>query len=400
MGDRRGAGATADGANASENRFGSGGEAPDVPEVRRLEDAQERLADVEARIEAEGEDAVEAAARAYRTASKLLDDYVDRATGTGRENFKAYVQLEGQFASLVEGLPEEIDGEGRAAFEAALDAIDKRRLDESDFERARSELEPAERYADLLDEREDARDELTEARTAASRRLDELADELTERERLRDLATVDLEAPVERLREPIERYDEAVTEAFEAFRSNASAREVFAFLERTRWYPLVDYERPADELREFVETSDAGTEPIPQLLEYADYSRSKLSHVVDDADELKRRVATRRTYLERLDAEPLRIGWPPAPAAELRFRIRELRPLVERVGGEDLVALLREIRELTRDPDYDRLQTAAEADRQLSDEERALLTDGRLENELAALRAERERLRTALEESA
>ncbi|SDR43365.1 DUF7118 family protein [Natronobacterium texcoconense] len=363
--------------------------------LESLEAARNRYEKARRRIEEEGGEAVEDAADAYRSATDLLDSYVDRATGTGRENFKAYVELEGKFASLVENLPEDL--QSRAAFEDALDSIDKRRLSESDFEKAHAALEPAERYDELLREREDAREQVAEARKDASRRLGAIDDELDERERLLELANADLDAPVERLREPIEAYNEAIREAVTEYRLEASAREVFALLERSRWYPFVGYEHPPEDLREYVETSSDGEYTIPELLEYADYSRSKLEHYVEDADVLKRRVATQRTFLDNVDAEPLTIEWPPGPAGELRRRTREYRPFVERVGGGELVERLRDVRTLTYDDEYDRLQTAAQAVAQLTPEERERLTDGRVADELEALREERERLEEALE---
>ncbi|WP_226482121.1 DUF7118 family protein [Natrinema amylolyticum] len=363
--------------------------------LEALEAARKRLETVETRIEDHGEETVEETAAAYRTASKLLEDYVDRATGTGKENFQAYIELEGKFDGLVSGLSDGLPEYD--AFEDALEAIDKRRLSESDFERAREALEPAAEYADLLEEREAAREELAEARTAATTRLRAIDDETDEHERLLELANADLDAPVERLREPIETYNDAIREAVREYRLEASAREVFDLLERSQWYPFVSYERPPDDLAAYVRENPAGEYTIPELLEYADYSRSKLSHYVDSADELKRNVATQQTYLEGIDAEPLTIDWPPEPAGALRRRAREYRPFVARIADEDAVAALREVRLLATDPDYDRLQTAAQAVAQLSPAERERLTDGRVADELEALRTERERLEDALE---
>ncbi|MDG5818072.1 hypothetical protein [Natronococcus sp. A-GB7] len=363
--------------------------------LERLEAARERYAQARTAIDDGGGEAVVEAAEAYRDATELLERYVDRATGTGRENFKAYVELEGKFDSLVEELPDDL--KGREAFESALDAIDKRRLSESDFERAHDALGPAERYAELLEERDAAREALEEARKAASRRLREIDDETDERERLLELANADLSAPVERLREPIERYDELIRERFREYRLEASAREIFALLERSRWYPFVPFELPPDDLERFVFERPAGEYTVPELLEYADYSRSKLSHYVEDADELKRAVATQQTYLEGIDGEPLTVGWPPGPAGLLERRTREFRPFVARVADEETVTALREVRALARDGEYDRLQTAAQAVEQLTADERERLREGRVADELEALRTERERLEAALE---
>ncbi|WP_440772293.1 DUF7118 family protein [Natronorubrum sp. DTA28] len=365
--------------------------------LEALEAARERFERAEARIEDHGGEAVTDAAEAYRDATDLLENYVDRATGTGRENFQAYVQLEGKFDSLVTSLPDDL--KGREAFEAALDAIDKRRLSESDFERAHDALEPAAQYAELLEEREAAREAIDDARTAAGKRYRRLDDEIADHERLLELANADLEAPVEELREPIESYNEAIDAAFQAFRLEASARDVFALLDRSRWYPFVDYQQPPDDLAAYVRDDPAGEYTIPELLEYANYSHSKLDHYVASADELKRRVATQQTFLDGIDAEPLTIEWPPDEAGVLRRRTREMRPFVARVADEECVAKLRSIRRLATDPafDYDRLQTAAQAVAQLTPAERERLADGRVADELEALRTERERLEATLE---
>lgn len=378
----------------SVSRSGSAG--TDRTPLERLEAARERFAQARREIEDHGGAAVVDAAEAYRDTTDLLDAYVDRATGTGRENFQAYLELEGKFDSLVDGLSDDL--KGREAFEDALDVLDKRRLSESDFERAHEVLAPARQYAELLEERDAAREELVEARKTAGRRVREIDDAIDERERLLELATADLGAPVERLREPIERYDEAIRTAFREYRLEASAREVFSLLERSRWYPFVGYERPPDDLKQFVFERPAGEYTIPELLEYAGYSRSKLDHYVEDADELKRTVATQQTYLEGIDGEPLTIGWPPGPAGVLRCQSREYQPFVARVADEETVAALRDVRTLTYDSEYDRLQTAAQAVDQLAPEERERLRDGRVEDELESLRAERERLEDALEE--
>ncbi|PCR91891.1 DUF7118 family protein [Natrinema ejinorense] len=379
----------------SDDRSNTAAGSDESTPLEELEAARARLAESNDRIEDHGEETVDEVATAYRNATKLLDDYVDRATGTGKENFQAYIELEGKFDGLVSSLSDDLPE--REAFEDALEAIDKRRLSESDFERATDALEPAAAYADLLEEREAAREALVEARKNANKRLRAIDDEIDDHERLLELSTADLDAPVDRLREPIERYNEAVREAFEDYRLSASAREVFDLLERSTWYPFVAYERPPDELLAYVRENPAGEYTIPELLEYAGYSRSKLSHYVESADELKRSVATQQTYLDGIDAEPLTIDWPPEPAGALRRRVREYRPFVARVADEETVATLREAGLLATDPDYDRLQTAAQAVVRLTPAERERLSDGRVADELERLRTERERLEDALE---
>jgi hypothetical protein len=362
-----------------------------------LRTAEDRLTSVEARIADHGETTVERVVEAHDRATDLLDGYEERATGTGRETFKNYVEFQEAFLELTEGLPDDLPH--RDAFEAANDGFDKRRLSESDFARARDLLEPVAEIAALPEERTDARSEVRDARSAIRRRLSTLSDRIADLERLQSLGEVDLDAPVERLRNPIEDYDAAVREAFADFRREGSAREVLAFVAETEAFPLVDFRLPPDDLRAYVTAYPAGEESVSQLLEYVDYSQSKLSHYVDDPGALRARVATHRTYLERLDAEPLTVGWPPPDAASLRWRLSELVAVVGRFAPESVVARLRDLRPLTEDEtEYARLRRAAEARAELGEAERERLASGAVADELAACRTARERLTDALDD--
>lgn len=123
-------------------------------------------------------------------------------------------------------------------------------------------------------------------------------------------------------------------------------------------------------------TYPAGEESIPTLLEYADYSSSKLSHYVDDPGALRTAVAVHRTYIERLDGEPLTLDWPPAAGEELVYEIDELIPLVSRVAGDETVATLRSVRDLARSESYERLRRAAAVRDALDEPELDLLERG------------------------
>ncbi|SEO61621.1 hypothetical protein SAMN04487948_103512 [Halogranum amylolyticum] len=361
--------------------------------VSELQTAHDRLRTVESEIDDVGEDRIETVVEAYRAATRLLDRYADSATGSG--DFKAYLQFQNEFIGLVDELPEDVPH--HEAFEAASDRMDKRRLNDGDFAFARETLEPAAETAGLFSEREDARSAYRDARRAVKRRLGEVDDRLDKLERLQRLGEVDLDAPVEELRDPIEAYNRAVRAEFRRFRREANARKFFDLVETTDHYPLVTFETPPSDLREYVDDHAAGEESVAQLLEYADYSVSKLSHYVDDASALQTNVAVHRTYLERLDADPLTVAWPPEPADVLRHRSEELVAVVGRFAAEETVALARELRGLTDRADYERLRTAAAARTELSDEERERVTSGDVATELAELREERERLAEALE---
>jgi len=366
-------------------------------ETAELADADERYREVDARIETHGEATVESVADAYDRATDLLARYEERATGTGRQNFQKFVEFKAEFGSFVEDLSEELPAYD--AFDAAGDRFDKNRLSERDFELAREDLEPAAEIAGLLDDRAEALDRYRKRRRAVRDALEDVHEEIADRERLLELGDADLDAPVGEIREPIEAYNDAVTEAFADFRREASARTVLDFVAVTRDYPLVEFHTPPERLREYVAEREAGEKPIPKLLELSRYSNSKLDHYVDDPAALKRAVATNETYLERLDADSLRLDWPPRSAADLRWRIGELVSVVGRFAPESAVAALRTVQDAVRDADrFERLRTAAIAAEQLSGEEREKIEQGAVERELDELGEREATLEAALEE--
>ncbi|WP_122089482.1 DUF7118 family protein [Halalkalicoccus subterraneus] len=358
----------------------------------RLADAHEEYDAARTAVEEFGEDELRRLERVRDRLRELFERYEDRATGTG--DFRGFIEFQSQLDALVSELPE--GARHRESVEAVEDCFDKRRLNAGDFERARAELEPVDEDIDRLRERERARERLREARLDAEGRIEELEREVSAYDDLLALSDVDLDAPVADLRVPIEGYNRAVDAAFSKYLERASAREVVSFLDRTEWFPLVDTPRMPADLRAYIERAEAGTEPIPKLLEYAEHSRSKLDHYVADADALKRAVTTQRTALERIDATPLQLEWPPRPADELRYRLRELRAVVTGFAPVETIAHLREVREVARDPDYERLRRAAEVRERLDERERERLVSGAVGDDREQAIEERERLREAL----
>ncbi|EMA34258.1 DUF7118 family protein [Haloarcula japonica] len=350
--------------------------------VERLEQAAEAHERAQARVEEIGADALRDCREIYRELWNLLESYDGRATGGG--DFEAFMEFQGQVGTLTDDLPDDLPE--RDTFEEIDDFLQQRRLTEDDFEQAREMLSPIGDLVGRLAELDDAREQYKKARTDANRRRGELSDRIDDLERLQRLGDADLDAPVERLRDPIERYNDAVTEAFTEFRRNTPARDALAVIERADAYPLVEFRPPPSELLTYVREHDAGTEPIPKLLEFADYSASKLDHYVDDAAALRSAVATRQTYLRRLDAEPVRIDWPPPAANALPWFCREYRSVVARFADESVVAALREVRELAERDDYERLRESAVARSELTETERERLASGAVEQELSAAR--------------
>ena len=361
--------------------------------VRDLREAGERRDDLEARVAERGEDRLQRLADAYRGAERLLDRYEERATDY--DDFAGFVEFQDAFVEFVEDLDDDLPE--REAFEAADEVFQKSRLTEDDFETAREALAPAREAATLLDRYREARETFGERRHEARRRADELDDRCEELEGLLALGATDLDVPVEDLRQTIETYNESVREAFTRFRRETPARELLSLVDEAADRPFVEFRPPPTRLLEYVRESDVGEEPVTRLLEFADYSNQKLDHYVAEPHELQRHVATNRSYLDRLDGEPLTFAWPPRPASEVEFRAKEYQRVLTGFAPDDTVARLREVRNAARDTGrYGDLREAAHVLDRLGEGERERLESGSLSRELAESRTARDRLREAL----
>ncbi|MFB6118257.1 hypothetical protein [Halosegnis sp.] len=365
------------------------GTAPDPERIRhRLVVAADEYERVHSRVEnAGGESLLRRTAGAYHTFRRLLDDNEEAATGSG---FQAYVEFQERVAEHTAGLDDSLPA--YEAFEAADDAVHKKRLSAADFEEARAALDPAREYADLLVEWEAAEELLRERRRAARERLDTLAERIADAERLLELGEADLEAPVEQLREPIVAYNERVAADFDRLKRDSSARKTLAVVATAEAYPLVDFREPPTRLAEYVESAPVGEESVTTLLEYADYSAEKLSHLVEDPGALKRHVATNRTYLTNLDATPLQVSYPPPDAETLRYQCEEYARVCGRFADDATLAALRTVRGVPDTVDYERLCEAARALSQLTETDRERLAAGEVSQALGQLEREREAL--------
>lgn len=364
--------------------------------VDRLEEARKTVEEVRENAGPDVE-SLATVAEAYREITTVFDRWEDRATDF--DDFEGYVRFRDDLAETLSAIPDSVPHASTiedAAETVKTDSVTSS-LSKRDFEAARDELEPlradTERYETLQSARESYRTAYRDLR----RRLDELDTKRDDLRRLRRLAEADLDAPVEVLRDPIEAYNRTVEDSFASFRRESPARRILSFVEATKQYPLVSFDSPPDDLLEYVRTEAAGEHTLDELVEFSEYTRSKLDHYVDDADLLKRRIATNRTYLDRLSAEPLTIEWPPPPADELRFLVNELVSIVDRFAEGETVATLRTVRQLAYRDEYEHLRTAAVARDQLTDAERARIVEGTLEADLESVERSIDRLERILE---
>ncbi len=361
-----------------------------------LREEYEELREIETRLLRLGEARVEETVDAYRRAGRVLDRYDDTAIGSG--DFASYVEFRSKFEAATT-----VDEDTLAtdAFERANEAVDKRRLNEGDFANARDALGNVEEYLALLENRDTARETYRITRKNTKDALGELTNHINSLERTAEMSDIDLSAPAGELENLVIEYNEAVTEAFETFKRDASARELFDFLDTCQRYPLVTVDQPPRELSEYVFSRPAGKEPLPELLEYADYSPDKLQHYIDDPGALRTTVAVHQTYLDRIVVDPLTLEWPSPPAAECRYLIRELISLVSRLTDDpDPVVALRELRSLTREQRYGTLRQTAVAQTTLSDTEQVLIAAGVVGEVRARARETRQLVEDILAETA
>ncbi|AHZ24428.1 hypothetical protein BM92_16050 (plasmid) [Haloferax mediterranei ATCC 33500] len=373
------------------------GESREADPVESLQAAASTLSRRRAQIDEIGFGEVRTLSEAYHDVAAILDRHEEKATD--QDDFQGYVEFRDALSNRLEAVPADVR-HGDAFIEAneTLTTRVTSSLSSSDFERARDQLRPAREEAELLDSLEEAEESYRRARHALKDRESEVKSRIDRLERVKELGEADIDAPVHELRDLIESYNDAVEAAFEQFIREKSAREVLTWLETAESYPLAETPAPPERLCEFLETAAIGDESVATLVEYAGYSRSKLDHYVDDPKTFSAAVGTNKRFLETLDADPLTVSWPPAPASTLRWRTKELVAVVSRFADDDVVAHARKVHELTHGREYERLRDAAVAREELTEDQRDRLRRGAVSDELETLRDEYDRIVSCLDE--
>ncbi len=332
---------------------------------------------------------------AYVYAIDLLDSYEDRATGTG--DFGGYLEFRQRFDQFVEGLDDQLPY--RPRFEQAAEDVDRRRLSSGDFDNARNELTEVSQIVDTLDQLHEARKRLKSIRKRAVARRRDL---MQRRDRLAELAGLDptaLDAPVHELRETISTYNEGVRTDHRRFTHDVPVRTVLEIYDHLSYFALLDIDAPPSVLVSFFENHPVGEEPVSKVLEFLDYSRSKLDHYVDDAGHFLGEVRPHSPYLEELSSEPFTIEWPPPERERFLWHLRELRQAVARFGSDETIAHLRDLEAACRDGEsYSRQRSSAVLREELDAAERDMVLDGEAETKLAHVESQIEKLDALLEE--
>lgn len=359
----------------------------------KLRDTRNAYARAIASVEEIGRDHLETHADALTRIDRVLDRYEERATGSG--DFGAYLAFRQSIDAIVEELPEDLPR--RTAFEEAAAAVDKRRLRQRDIDALRASVADIRTLVERIDDETAAKEQYEQVRREARARIATIDDRIAEIDRIRELADVDLDAPVGAIRDPIDRYNDAVHEGFRAYLDDTPAADVLGLFDMGDRFPLVPLEAPPDRLVAYLADLDESV-TVPELLAYAEYSRSKLSHFVDDPDALVTAVSTDRTYLERLSAGPFTVDWPPPEADILAWRLRELVGLVDRFASDETVAHLRALQAVVREGErFNRLRDVAIARDRIDPDQRDRLRSGALAEERERLVRYREDLQAELD---
>lgn len=323
-------------------------------DVESLEDALDTVEEV-------GAEPLRNAANLKSRFDAAVREYRDSATG--RDDFGSYVEFR-SIATAVEEAVEEDEVYGEDSFLQAAERFDRRTIREKHFDRAEEDLADVEAAVEDLGQAERLQDEVAGMRHRLRRRLDELEDEkdelLGELEQVKEYEDVDAEELVGL----VDEYDRRVKQEFQEFRERASAADVVRVGARAGELPLVD-DQPVDVDDARTLEDVAGDRTVEQVLEMADHSRSKLEHYVDDAVEFRRAVP--RSFLESFDGSAFEIGFD-EPADVVRYEAPELRKVVQGFADEDVVDLLRRIRRLAMDDEYEEMRRAHQAAGELDPE--------------------------------
>jgi tetratricopeptide (TPR) repeat protein len=362
--------------------------------VAQLDQSEQRLSRAQDRVDEFGEDDLQQLASVYREFLGVLERYEEDVTDDGGD-YQTNIEFQSQIAEVSEHISDDLLLS--ETFRECDEYLQQKWFSQSDFDHVYEQLEPVADLVERIDERDRILENYRETRRDIEYRIRELDEEIDELERLSRLGNADLTAPTDRLHEPVEAYNDAVTDAFRTAHSEWSAREMLDFVTAMDAYPLVPFEQPPDELVTYIFDSDPGAETIQTLVEYADYSRSKLDHYVDDPAAFEEAVGGKQTYLRRLDADPLRIDWPPPGPKHLQYRCRELTAAVNRLDPA-VVEPLRTVAALPRETEYERLRNSVLATEQLTESERDRIESEDIEGQLTECRAERDRLQDALAE--
>ncbi|PSQ63555.1 MAG: hypothetical protein BRD21_02270, partial [Halobacteriales archaeon SW_8_66_22] len=169
--------------------------------VAELDQREQRLERAEERVAEFGEEKLQRLAGVYHEFVGVLDRYEDQVTDDGGD-VQTNIEFQSQIAEVSKQLSDDLLLS--ETFQECDEYLQQKWFSESDFEHVYEQLDPVSDLVGRLEERDAALEAYRETRRDVRYRIRELDEEINELERLSRLGNADLDAPTERLREPVD----------------------------------------------------------------------------------------------------------------------------------------------------------------------------------------------------
>lgn len=299
----------------------------------------------------------------YSELSETMEEYREDAVGTG--DFETYVEFQGILDDLLQRINNSQNEVYRAEdFERVIDGFEKRVIRESDFRRAESRLADVRELAETIDRVREIEKELRYEKGRLERRKSELESRLKRVGRKIDTAKGVSDIDPSPLISIIESYNSSVETDFEEFYNSAPSIKVARLGEKARDLPLADIKPLDKETVEILRRTGMGQKTVSEVLEYADYSNSKLSHYIERPDEFRRNVS--QTWFKLLSADDFKISVE-TPQNLIKHKVPELIRIVDEFGSEETVRRLREIHSVAEKGEYAPMRRAYLSEKETGD---------------------------------
>ncbi|MDY6765077.1 MAG: hypothetical protein SV377_05240 [Halobacteria archaeon] len=299
----------------------------------------------------------------YSELSETMDEYREDAVGTG--DFETYVEFQGILDDMLERVKKNQDEIHRPEdFERVIDDFEKRVIRESDFRHAESTLSDVRELSETIDRINEIEKELRYEKGKLERRKSELESRLKSIKRKIDTAKGVSDIDPSPLVSLIESYNSSVETDFEEFYNNAPAIKVARIGEKARDFPLADIKPLDKETVRILERTGMGRKTVSEVLEYADYSDSKLSHYIDKPEEFRRNVS--QTWFKLLSADDFKISVE-TPQNLIKHKVPELVRVVGEFGSDETVRKLREIHSIAERGEYAPMRRAYLSEKETGD---------------------------------
>ncbi|MFB6283014.1 MAG: hypothetical protein ABEK59_03645 [Halobacteria archaeon] len=296
------------------------------------------------KVEGYKEPGLEESIELYRELADYMDRYREEAVG--RENFEAYLEFQSLVAEIEEKLEENRDELYKPGkIERVVNIFEKRKLDESHFEKAEDILSELREIVETRDRVDKLEKQLDRRMNKLRNRKKKLEVEVNRREKKIESIENAPDADPEELVELIEEYNEDVKTEYIEFRDSSPVTDVIDLCRKTATKSLVP--SPDFTARDVsnLEKTGLGNAEVDTVLQYMGYTDSKLSHYLEGVTNLEFRRAVPTEFLEGFDGYGYQIdpGLEDHPG-ELEHRISQITSCIDEFASPETVGKLRRIK--------------------------------------------------------